>query len=424
MDASAEPIAAHSSTFVELLGRPLRLLVLCYELPPIGGGTGVACSQVMRLLARRPDLCIEVLSSSTGNRLETVREGGMTLHLLPVGKRNLSLWQPQELARWMAGAYRHARRLQAAEPFDLCHCWSGFPSGMVGWWLRRQQPYLVSLRGSDVPGYNRRLRLLDPLLLGQLARRIWRDAAGVFAVSANLRAMARATDPEVTIGILPNGVDAAFFAPAPDRDETAMVFAGRLIERKGVGYLLDALRLLAPSRPDLRLTIAGDGPERADLEHRRRAYGLADQVTFAGKLDRNELAALLGRSGIIVLPATTDAMPNVVLEGMAAGMAVIATATSAGGILDDNGLLVPPRDVAALADAIKRYRDEPELLRAHQRRSRELALQRSWEAVAEDHVARYRRALLEPRGVGPLKLGGDQMHEGARGQHRQGEAHR
>ena len=132
---------------------------------------------------------------------------------------------------------------------------------MVGWWLRRQQPYLVSLRGSDVPGYNRRLRLLDPLLLGQLARRIWRDAAGVFAVSRQPAGHGPATDPEVTIGILPNGVDAAFFAPAPDRDEKAMVFAGRLIERKGVGYLLDALRLLAPSSAGLA------------ADHRRRRAG-------------------------------------------------------------------------------------------------------------------------------------------------------
>ena len=59
-------MTAESPTFVELLGRPLRLLVLCYEMPPIGGGTGVACSQVMRVLAQRPDLRIDVISSGTG----------------------------------------------------------------------------------------------------------------------------------------------------------------------------------------------------------------------------------------------------------------------------------------------------------------------------------------------------------------------
>ena len=84
----AEPMTTQSPTFVELLGRPLRLLVLCYEMPPIGGGTGVACSQVMRILAQRPDLRIDVISSGTGKRLEVVREAGMTLHLLPVGKRD------------------------------------------------------------------------------------------------------------------------------------------------------------------------------------------------------------------------------------------------------------------------------------------------------------------------------------------------
>jgi glycosyltransferase involved in cell wall biosynthesis len=95
-----------------------------------------------------------------------------------------------------------------------------------------------------------------------------------------------------------------------------------------------------------------------------------------------------------VLPAVTDAMPNIVLEGMAAGMAVIATETSAATMLDGNGLLVPARDPAALAAAIERYLDDPVLLRAHQERSRELALERSWDAVAADHVVRFRRAVM------------------------------
>ncbi len=421
----AEPMTTQSPTFVELLGRPLRLLVLCYEMPPIGGGTGVACSQVMRILAQRPDLRIDVISSGTGKRLEVVREAGMTLHLLPVGKRDLSLWQPDELVRWMVGAANRARELVAEEPFDLCHCWSGFPSGLVGWWLRDRQPYIVSLRGSDVPGYNRRLRLLDPLLLRHMARRVWRDAAGVFAVSPNLRAMAQATAPDATIGILPNGVDAGFFRPGPNRVDTAMVFAGRLIERKGVGYLLEAMHRLAPSRPGLRLTVAGDGPERASLENQRSALGIEAQVTFAGHLGRAQLAGLLADSGIIVLPAVTDAMPNVVLEGMAAGMAVIATETSAASILDGNGLLVPPRDAGALAAAIARYQGDPALLRTHQRKSRVLAQARSWEAVAADHVGRFRRAMLASgstrRGQRAARARGlrrDQVHEAARSKDR------
>ena len=95
-----EVMTAQYPTFVELLGRPLRLLVLCYEMPPIGGGTGVACAQVMRLLAQRPDLRIDVISSGTAGRLEMVEEAGMTIHLLPVGKRELALWQPDE---WPGG---------------------------------------------------------------------------------------------------------------------------------------------------------------------------------------------------------------------------------------------------------------------------------------------------------------------------------
>ncbi len=119
-------------------------------------------------------------------------------------------------------------------------------------------------------------------------------------------------------------------------------------------------------------------------------------------------------------------MPNVVLEGMAAGMAVVATQTSAAGILDGNGLLVPPRDVGALAGAMERYLDDPVLLRGHQRRSRELAQARSWDAVAADHVVRFRRAVLASaeRGAPRRGLGRDEVHEAARGKHRQSQARR
>ena len=423
------PAVLNPVAFVEQLGRPLRLLVLCYELPPIGGGTGVACSQVLALLARRDDIELEVISSCAGSEPMTVRDGRARLHLLPVGKRDLRFWQPDELLRWTIGAVRQARVLAAERPFDLCHCWSGLPSGVVGWWLRDLQPYLVSLRGSDVPGYNRRLRLLDPLLMRHLARQVWRGATGVFAVSANLRAMAQVSAPEVSIGLLANGVDAQFFRPQENLGNATFVFAGRLIERKGVDTLLEAVRLVAARQPQLHLVIAGDGPEREALQAMRRTFGVEDQVTFAGHLARDELAELLGHSGVIVLPAVTDAMPNVVLEGMAAGMAVIVTETSSANIVDGNGQLVPPRDSQALARAMQRYLEDPALLARHQRRSRLLALGRSWEAVAEDHVQRFRRALASSRarpaaGRSSRGLTRNQVHEAAGANHRQGQARR
>jgi glycosyltransferase involved in cell wall biosynthesis len=423
----AEPTALRQPSFVDLLGRPMRLLVLCYEMPPIGGGTGVACSQVLRVLARRADLRIDVISSGVGGRLELIRDARTTVHLLPVGKRELCFWQPDELVRWTVRAVARARTLAQNEAFDLCHCWSGFPSGLVGWWLRDLQPYLVSLRGSDVPGYNRRLRLLDPLLMRRIARRVWQSSEGVFAVSPSLRVMAHATAPDAAIGILPNGVDADFFRPRGNRGSTTLVFAGRLIERKGVAYLLDAVRRVAMDRPDVRLVVAGDGPERDALTATCAALGIQAQVSFVGHLGRDELAALLGTAGIIVLPAIADAMPNIVLEGMAAGMAVIATETSAASIVDGNGLLVPPRDADNLAEAIRRYLDDGALLRAHQARSREMALALSWDAVAAEHLDRYRRAIRATAGRRQSDclrrqrgLGRDQIHEAAGGHHGQG----
>ena len=123
----AEPMTAQSPTFVELLGRPLRFWCCATRCPRSVAAPRVACSQVMRILAQRPDLRIDVISSGTGKGWKSSGRPGMTLHLLPVGKRDLSLWQPDELVRWMVGAAHRARELVAEEPFDLCHCWSRLP---------------------------------------------------------------------------------------------------------------------------------------------------------------------------------------------------------------------------------------------------------------------------------------------------------
>jgi glycosyltransferase involved in cell wall biosynthesis len=251
---------------------------------------------------------------------------------------------------------------------------------------------LPTLRGSDVPGYNERLRWLDSALR-PFVRRIWRDAAHVSALSADLRALAWRTEPGLAIDVIPNGVDTRRFTPVKRGERNDILFAGRLIRRKGVAHLLEAYAGLgdAPHRP--RLLIAGDGPERAALAALSRRLGIADNVVFLGHLERDRLAQVYGEAGIFVLPSLAEALSNVVPEAMASGQAIVTTATGAREVLQDNGLVVPPGDSAALRDALRRYLTDPLLLLRHQNRSRRVALQMSWPAVAEWTISVYRRVL-------------------------------
>ena len=373
---------------------PARVLMLCYEYPPLGGGTAAACSYLLAELAGKDGVEVDLVTSGTKPRVDRVDLAPhVRIHRLPVAKKDLRFWRGRELGEWLWRALPYARALTCRRRFHVAHCWAGWPSGVVGWRLRQYMPYMVSLRGSDVPGYNERLRWLDPIVFRPLVRRVWREAAHVSTLSQDLRALAWRTAPDLAIDVIPNGVDTSRFAPIEHGERKEILFAGRLIRRKGVAYLLEAYAGLRdlPQRP--RLLIAGDGPERGALEALSRRLGIADRVVFLGHLERDRLARVYGEAGIFVLPSLAEALSNVVPEAMASGQAIVTTATGAREVLQGNGLVVPPADSAALQGALRRYLTDPLLLLRHQRRSRQVALEMSWPAVADWIVGIYWRVL-------------------------------
>lgn len=355
-----------------------------YEYPPFGGGTGVACSQLLDELAKFSSLRIDLVTSGPGPRVEVARPSpSVAIHRVPVNKRADHFWRPSELAEWLVRALPYSRRLVAARGFDVCHCWSGWPAGVIGFALSKRLPYVVSLRGSDVPGYNERLRWLDPLVFRHVARRVWRHATYIVAVSPSLRRLAFETAPRARIDVIPNGVDTRMFRPGVGGTTVDLLFVGRLIERKGVDTLLRAFGDLAREHVNVSLAIAGDGPEKDRLQALSRQLGVAERVTFLGHLDRAALAERYRRASVFVLPALCDAMPNAALEAMASGLAVITTPGGAGDLVRDNGFVVAPQDPSSIRAAVGRYLADPGLLAAHRASSRTLAQAMSWQAVAE-----------------------------------------
>jgi glycosyltransferase involved in cell wall biosynthesis len=153
------------------------------------------------------------------------------------------------------------------------------------------------------------------------------------------------------------GVDPARYAGPGQPEAGALLYVGRLAAVKGLPVLFAALAAARRERPDLRLTLIGDGPERAALTAECAALGIADIVTFAGYQSQDAVAAALRRAATLVLPSFAEGVPVVLMEAMAAGRPVVATRV--GGVaelVEDgvSGLLVPPGDDRALAAAILR----------------------------------------------------------------------
>ena len=370
-----------------------------YEFPPFGGGTGLACARLLDAFATHADIAIDLVTSGPRPDMRRDRVGErIVVHRLPIPKRDLHYWRAGELARWTVRGLLHARRLVSVQGYDVCHCWAGWPSGVIGYQLRARVPYIVSLRGSDVPGYNPRLRLLDPLLMRYVARRVWHRSARIVAVSRELRRRALLSAPAAVIDVIPNGVDVGSFRPALSRGRE-LLFVGRLIERKGLHLLIRAFAQLAGVHPSTTLTVVGDGPARRALERLAGELAPRDRVRFTGHLDQDALADAYGQAAIFVLPALSDAMPNVVLEAMASGLAIVTTSTGATELIDGNGLVVETPEVGALRTAIARYLEDPALLARHQQRSRQLAEAMSWSTVADYFSALYREVVAAPRGA-------------------------
>ena len=200
---------------------------------------------------------------------------------------------------------------------------------------------------------------------------------------------------------------------APSSDATrptaakpfTILFVGRLVERKGVVHLIDALATVSDAL-QAHLVIVGDGPERNRLEQRAQQVGVADRVSFAGRISDAELTATYEGAGVFVLPSVrdvrgdTEGLGVVLLDAMQVRVPVIGS--DIGGITDiviheKTGLLVPPGDASALAAAIMRVAHDRALARrlayaGH----RHLQEHFSWSAIVDRWLDLYRNLTSRP----------------------------
>ncbi len=265
----------------------------------------------------------------------------------------------------LAGFVRAARRVDA----DLLHAhW--LPAGWVA--KRSGRPYVVHLHGTDVELARH---------LPWLARRVLRGARLVIAVSNDLAERARALGA-VNVRVIPNGVEMPAHVGA-EAEPAEVLYAGRLSPEKGVLELLDAAQ-------GLNLVVAGDGP-------------LRDRVPFArGFVQHDELQQLYARAAVVACPSRREGFGVTCLEAMAHGRPVVATRV--GGLLDlvvdgETGIVVPPRDPAALRSALDRLLADPDLRRRLGMAGRDRARTHfSWERVTDATLAAYAEAAgtIEP----------------------------
>ncbi len=381
----------------------MRALILNYEYPPLGGGAANAMFHIVREFAAGGEMAVDVVTSAADGAATTEKlSEHVEVHKLAVRKDRIHYWTQKEILDYSRKAGPYVRELLDRREYDVIHAFFALPCGYIARKFRARVPYIVSLRGSDVPGFNERLAKMEPLLK-PVFRRVLRDAAAIQSNSEGLRDLALRTARSAEIEIIYNGVDCKQFRPSSRPDDTGtlhLISVCRLIARKGVGDLIEALPVIKAALGDVRLTVIGEGNLEPELKAQAQRLGVAGNVEWLGFVEHDRLPKLYDRADIFVLPSHYEGMSNSLLEAMAAGLAVVVTDT--GGtreLFRRNGRIVSAGDSNSIADAVIELGCDRAELRACAVRSQKTAQEFSWPAVASRYIETYERVSRAGEGL-------------------------
>ncbi|KZM35972.1 glycosyltransferase family 4 protein [Oerskovia enterophila] len=391
-----------------------RTALVTSSYAPRTGGVETHVQHVARVLAARGET-VEVWAVDQGEHLGTRVLDGVTVRYLPTPQPSRGARGVLSFAvRWPAAAWRWSRAYRSLRP-DVLHVQCFGPNGVYATALGRvtRTPLVVSSHGETFAD--------DHDALGtSWWMRTWFGAALARADAVTGCSTIVTEDLAERFGygsavVVPNGVElgggpaaagaqaggAGPAAPADtgpvagDATEPVLLAVGRVEHVKGFDLLLEAFASSGLAER-ARLTIVGDGSELAELRRRARTLGVEDRVSFPGMLGPDAVAEALAAATVVVVPSRKEAASIVVLEAWRAGRPVVGTVL--GGprtLLTDgvDGLLVDPRDAAALAGAIGSLLDAPDVAAALGAAGRREVEGYTWEAVVDRYDDVYARVL-------------------------------
>jgi glycosyltransferase involved in cell wall biosynthesis len=283
----------------------MRVLILNYEYPPLGGGAGKALKCMLEEFAvLYPGLSADIVTASEGAAQKINVSEKITVYKLDIGKRDAIHFQTiGNLLNFLWKANSFSSWLIEQKKFDLIHCFFSVPTGIIGYWKRKNIPYIVSLRGSDVPYYNERFSMLYKII-SPVITRVCKNASAVISNSQALKELALTSMPELTIGVIPNGITAAQYPRIRENndDRLRLIFVGRLIQRKGCEYLIRALSKIQ-SEKHIDLDIVGYGDREFELKSLVKELSLEGRVSFHGEVRGDALIRLYQQADAFVLPS-------------------------------------------------------------------------------------------------------------------------
>ena len=301
---------------------------------------------------------------------------------------------------FLLGAFISLYRITGEQESNLIHVHWVLPNGLIAAWVAalRHIPFVVSLHGSDIYLARRNK------IFGLLAKYIFHRASGVTACSPELlEAAAEMGAPQNSV-LLAYGVDSEKFIPDQrnnefrqmlgiGKDDLLIVTLGRLVYKKGFNVLIDSTAEIVKSGTNIHVVIGGEGPLKSELNDQVKTLNLRDCIQFIGPISWDQVPEFLASGDIFVLPSirdqygNIDGLPNVLLEAMSSGTAVVASdIPGVKSVLDDSqsGILVSSGDPRSLSQKIKILVENPTLRHTLGKAGRTLIQEHfTWDAIVK-----------------------------------------
>ncbi|MBI2304526.1 MAG: glycosyltransferase [Chloroflexi bacterium] len=334
----------------------MKVLLVYKDYFPVLGGIENHLRLLATGLATHKEMKVEVLVTDPGRRTQRLSMDGVSI-------TKAGRWLTAASAPISTSLFLEMRRRQA----DIYHLHFPYPIGEMAYLLAGAKGKLVITYHSDIIRQRRLLLLYRPFLWRLLGRadRIIVQSPNYVASSPYLRRVAKKCT------VIPSAVDMRRFEATEGAAVAAwrrrfppplVLFVGRFRYYKGLQYLIQAMKKIKAT-----LLLSGSGPLESQLRHQVAALALEDRIFFLGEVPDGELPSLYQAADIFVLPACerSEAFGLTQVEAMASGVPVICTELGTGtsyvNIHGETGLVVPPRDPEALAQAINTLLDNPGL---------------------------------------------------------------
>jgi len=369
----------------------MKILMLNYEFPPLGGGASPMTYHLSRELIKL-GAYVDVVTMSYRGLKKFEKIEGINVYRIPCMRSKKEICYTHEMLSYDISALFFILRLIKKKSYDINHTHFVIPCGLVSYLLKkfRDIPYVITSHGSDVPGHNPDRFSLQHKLFKPFWRRVVENADQIIVPSDYLKNLILRNIDVDNITIIPHGIYFESFRPREKQKK--ILLASRLFKMKGFQYFLDAIKDLDI---DYEINIVGDGPYKEELM--KKAKKIKPKVNFVGWLDNHsrEYRRFFEESSLFVFPSSQESFGRVLLEAMAAGCAIMGSNTAGcPEVLGDAGILVNPKDPEEIRETLLMLIENDNLRRNLAKKARKRVEEKfSWEKTAKRYLEVYEKTV-------------------------------